>query len=75
MNTQPATTLPKHTYNYLAIALLDELGINDPSQAQIDKTEWLVAHAMRGNALPARWLSRCVSRDNFAQQLLQRAAA
>ncbi len=71
MNTQPISILPQYPNNYLAIALLDDFGIDDPSQAQIDKAELLIANTMRGKPLPARWLSRCMRRDNFAQQLLK----
>ncbi len=71
MNASYKSTPPSDPNNYLAITLLESLGIDTPSQEQIDKTEYFIEKFVHSNRSSSQSLNECLSEDKIAQRLLQ----
>lgn len=56
--------------NYLAIRILEEIGLTIPTQKQIDIIESIVLFAIQPKLLTLETLKACIGNDNIAQRIL-----
>ncbi len=56
--------------NYLALSVLDQIGLLDPTQKQIDIIESIILFAMQPRLIALKTFKKCFGSDAITQQIL-----